>query len=205
MKSRPIIVNPKKFSKDQNRDEGLRVCKEFLDLNRIKHPTFATDGIPSLTALEGDIYGLYDPSIKKVYVDTKKSRIPAANPGHGGWFYTGSKSDLTAAGTLAHETGHHVHFELDTDGISQKLAKVAREEIRVSAYEPNIYECFAEAMRIFLLNPNLLKVGRPKRFQFLTKEVGLKPLHDVSWRKILRHAHKRMIKGVEGWILEGTS
>lgn len=205
MKSKPIVVNPKKFSKEHNRDEGLRVCGDFMRLNKIAFPEFDTTGIPVITSLEGDIYGLYNPATKKVYVDTKKSRVPAVNPGHGGWFYTGSKSDLTVAGTLAHEVGHHVHYELDVKKINEGLARVARSEIRVSAYEPNIYECFAEAMRIFILNPNLLRCGRPKRFEFLTKEVGLKPLHNVPWKSVLRHAHKRIIRGVEGWILEGSS
>jgi len=50
------------------------------------------------------------------------------------------------------------------------------------------------------LNPNLLMLGRPKRWHFLTVDMKLKPLHNEPWKNVLVNAHEKLICAAENWI-----
>jgi len=70
----------------------------------------------------------------------------------------------------------------------------------VSSYEPNPSEAFAEAMKLFILNPDLLRAGRPLRYRFVTEVLSFRPVHDLSWREVLRHAHPKFFTAADQWI-----
>jgi hypothetical protein len=128
----------------------------------------------------------------KLMVNVKKSRTPVKMPGFS-WSYTGYKADLTIPGILCHEIGHHTHHVLETQKpvddvtIHTLLKSIRKNEKAVSSYEPNV----------FILNPNLLMLGRPKRWHFLTVDMKLKPLHNEPWKNVLMNAHKKLICAAE--------
>jgi len=202
----PFVVDPVSYNKSDAANLALEYIGEFLEENNIKFPNviFAQDlAMKPPGRNPWHDKGWYWKGL--VFVNLKKSRVPVKVPGFQ-WSFTGYKADLTAPGVLAHETGHHVHFELDrmfgTFGraaLLERLLKVRNSESPVSGYEPNVYETFAESMRLFILNPNLLRVGRPERFRMLI-DVGLNPLHDRPWDEVLVNAHPRLISAASSWI-----
>lgn len=106
--------------------------------------------------------------------------------------YPGSKIDRTATGVVCHETGHHVEFVLAARRKFpfvewRKIVQGSRKQ--VSGYEPNVHEAFAETMRLFILNPNLLFFGMPARYNFIEQELGLKPIVTKFWPEILPVPH----------------
>lgn len=217
MKSEPIYANAKNYDPKRNRTEGLRVAHDFLDLNKISTPSFNTH---TMREAEGQdlscAVGCYYPTEAEIYAPLERAASLSKDLKDYNFSFTGSKTDYTSAGILAHEVGHHVHLELAgrsniktwshaQDKISIGLVQVRKREVQVSWYEPDLLEMFAEAMRIFILNPNLMKTGRPERFKYLTETCNLKPLHDVSWKRVMKHASPRIIRGCEGWIIEGTA
>jgi len=196
------IVDPRKFQKDTNYYQGLEICQAFLDLNHVPHPEFTIGHLEEMDA--GGAWGLYIPAEKKIITDVHQCvDAGSGNPDKDGWFFSCGRSDGTPMGVVAHETGHHVHFSKDISGMIKDLDGVTNKEPRVTPYEPNVYEAIAEMMRIFILNPELLKEGRPKRWKYLTNAVGLKPLHNKPWKTILKHAHPRIIKATKIWIQAG--
>lgn len=203
----PFVVNPATYDKVTILREAVVYVETFLDYNNIKHVDeylFAPDDSkkpPGHNPWHDN--GWYWQGT--LFVNLKKSRVPVKVPGFQ-WSFTGFKADLTAPGILAHETGHHIHFELDKrntydvrKAMLATLRSLKESETAVSGYEPNLYEVMAEACRLFILNPTLLKEGRPKRYEFLTG-LGLKPLHTTPWRDVLRHAHPKLIAAAESWI-----
>lgn len=72
---------------------------------------------------------------------------------------------------------------------------------RVSGYEPNHLEKLAETMRLFILNPDLLRLASPSRYTFLLLS-GLRPVINKPWDKVLENANERIINAALSWIKE---
>jgi len=202
----PFIVDPTSYKKDIAFTQAKLYVDEFLALNGLHPPTRLITIAETKNDNRWKDYGWYTFIDSTMFVNLKKSRTPVKTPGFQ-WSYTGFKADLTAPGILAHETGHHIHrimsIRNDDLGIRKMVDFIytsVEGERSVSGYEPNAYEVFAESTRLFILNPELLRLGRPKRWSMLTDRLGLKPPHDVHWRHVLKHAHPRIIAAAEKWI-----
>lgn len=203
-----LIVDPCNYDKKDAFEKGIELVTEFMNLNEIELPSeirdSSTDGRKKAGTLRVD-YGYYESPTARVNVNLSRSRCPVKTPGFQ-WSYTAFKSDLTAPGILAHEIGHHVHDYLGSSysrtvkGIVHEFFEHVKAEERVSSYEPNPYESWAEAMRLFILNPSLLQEGRPLRYDFFVKHAKLQPIVDRQWREILVNAHPRLIAAAESWI-----
>lgn len=88
-----------------------------------------------------------------------------AHIGTGGraWSYPGYVTDRTPYGVLAHELGHHVDKAHGSNGgiLCHELRARTGEE-PITSYAPNTQEWFAEIFRLFVTNPDLLRLVRPK-------------------------------------------
>lgn len=180
--------------KPENLKYGRDIVVAFCKINKLPIPYI-------VNAANTSYYGFYDWGSGTISVNEKIVLTPVRTPGFC-WSYTGYKADLTGAGVIAHECGHYVDDMLKKP--SKHIKKAVKGEKAVSPYEPNAYEVFAESMKLFILNPNLLKVGRPKRYAFL-REAGLKPLIGDSWETVLGAAHPKLIAAAKNWIKAGKS
>jgi hypothetical protein len=176
-------------SKVENLAYGKSIVEAFCDFNEIKVPAFVEDN--KLNA-----NGMYYWGKHRLLYNIKRCRTPINVPGFA-WSYTGYKSDMTVAGVLAHEFGHYI------DDIhknpSKRIKKAIGTESCVTSYEPNLYEIFAEAFRVFVLNPNLLQIGRPRRYNYFI-ELGLKPVVLDDWEYVLGNAHPKIISAAKSWL-----
>lgn len=199
----PFVVNPTSYDKAQAFVAAQKYVGDFLSLNSLCAPSkLITEALTGHENRWRD-YGWYKFDTTEMFVNLKKSRPPVKTPGFQ-WSFTGFKADLTAPGILAHETGHHIHNILNprvgSKALIKMIKKCADAEPHVSSYEPNAHEVFAEAMRLFILNPELLREGRPIRWALINGDLGLKPLHAAPWRDVLVHAHPRLIAAAKSWI-----
>jgi hypothetical protein len=99
----------------------------------------------------------------------------------------GWRIDRTVYGVVQHEIGHHV-WRYATRSAHHKWRTVLRripKAARVSGYEPVPEEAFAETCRVFVLNPDLLKLALPGRYHCLTTTFGLVPTETRDWHDIL--------------------
>jgi hypothetical protein len=175
--------------KQENLEYGRNTVNAFCTHNdlcppKIKNATRTRD------------YGYYTWGSSTIFVNERLVRVPVKTPGFS-WSYTGYKADLTGAGIIAHETGHYVDCMLKMP--SHRIKKIVKGEKCVSSYEPNAQEVFAESMKLFILNPDLLRQGRPLRYEFL-KSLGLEPVIADSWQNVLIHAHPKLIAAAKNWI-----
>jgi len=135
--------------------------------------------------------GLYRSGV--IYVARQSCTLPGR-----GYSWPCHRSDRTEIGVLAHELGHHVHMSRPDAG---RLARAFPRKIeRVSSYEPNAREAIAETFRLYCLNPDLLRTGRPNRYAFFASEFGLTRIEDRPWREVLGDAPPRIILAAERWL-----
>lgn len=174
--------------KDENFEYGLKICKKFFEVNNLQFPKVKIKNTLSC-------YGQTIYNSETVYVNLKRARSPVGNPGFS-WSFTGYKADLTPSGILAHECGHIVDSLTNFKLHKQQL----NGEPKVTSYEPNKYERSAEMIKVFILNPDLLKIGRPQRYKLLTEVLKLKPVINDNWESVLENAHEKLRKAAQTWI-----
>lgn len=187
----PIILEDgSKVSQRELWDLTVEYVEFWLDeMNDIKIPRFELRNrgtrsgrwIPGLT-------GYYQNGM--VFVNLDACQVPGR-----GYSWPCGKSDRTPVGVVAHEVGHHVSKDLLISHDEYK--NFVRGERPVSSYRPNVEEDIAEAMRLFILNPDLLKKGWPKRYKYLRDVLRLKPPHKEKWNIVLRGAPTRMYQMAE--------
>ena len=102
------------------------------------------------------------------------------------WSYPGYKVDRTVSGIAAHEFGHHCWYRSAACRNRSKWQSIVEHSKPVSGYEPTIGEAFAESMRIYIFNPDLLHKARPSRYDFIAQ--FFPPLHNMQWQDVLINA-----------------
>lgn len=102
-----------------------------------------------------------------------------------GYSYPGYVVDRTPYGVLCHELGHHVDKAHGASGgiVASKLRRATGEK-PITSYCPNDNEWFAEIFRLFVTNPSLLKLLRPKSYRYLDSKYF--SVETKSWRVILK-------------------
>ena len=115
-----------------------------------------------------------------------------------------SFEDYTALGVLCHEVGHLVDYSLNPLTYSMRklngFQSLVDEEVEISRAEHNVRESFAESIRLFITNPDLLLRGRPRRWDHLVYDLKLKPLHDTRWQTVLQKTPRYVHQAVERWL-----
>lgn len=81
------------------------------------------------------------------------------------WSWPGYTVDRTPYGVLAHELGHHVEQAHGArGGIVASEWRRETGDAAITSYAENDNEWFAELFRVFVTNPDLLTLLRPKMF-----------------------------------------
>jgi hypothetical protein len=194
----PLIYNPKMTPSD-HWEEALRYTVQLAILYKVPIPKIHNGPPPAAKKYEtgGTYYGEWHPP-DKIWVNVSAATAPVtakSNPHL--WSYPGHKTDRTCSGILLHEMGHH----LSGRQVARLWRMVVKATLPVTSYEPNFNEAWAESMRIFLGNPDLLFQGRPERFDHLIQLFEVP--HKRGWREILFHAPSRIVRSAEKFITEG--
>lgn len=176
---------------------GLDACRAFLEDNYLPLPEYIPGRAPHALNKWQNI-GLCLGS--RIWVDISLTSKPSMFKGRQ-WSYPAYKVDRTATGVLAHETGHYIAWliecfsmtdgkgnKIDTRWVQERFSIAVKQEAQVSGYMPHIVdEAFAEAMRLYILNPDLLAIARPQRYYLIRHELGLYHI-EGSWRDVLKDA-----------------
>ncbi|MCK4787509.1 MAG: hypothetical protein KAV87_27370, partial [Desulfobacteraceae bacterium] len=191
----------KVLSKKQVYDEGLLCVKGFLHDNGLTLPIFSLELPIQFCTNKHQMTGLYLPTKRTVYVNLKKT----ASIGYGGpaWSFPSYKIDKTPFGVVCHEVGHHVDLLLNCPSRSKKWLELHELE-KVSGYELIPSESFAESMRLFITNPDLLRAGCPGRYKHITDGLGLRPIAMGNWIDVLeaKRCPSRQIEQAKKWVKE---
>jgi len=159
---------------------GGSLSQDFCINNDIPVPEYKIQSLDST--------GLYIPA-----THTKKAQIlvnidvtanPVENPSHMRWSHPGWKTDRTPFGVVLHETGHHIEKITRQKGLwkAYNWTVISLRGKKVSGYEPDDSEAFAETMRLFIGNPDLLRRAIPERYNYLCQVLGLQPIVSLDYK-----------------------
>lgn len=163
---------------------GLEHCEAWCALNAIDMPI-----------VEAVWSGAADFGVCAYY----RSRViyiwpnQCARPGMAGraWSYPGYTVDRTPYGVLAHELAHHVdHAHGAGGGTYGRKWRDATEAKPISGYCDNDNEWFAEMFRVYVTNPDLLRVLRPEVHRLMAEYWN--PVELRPWREVLAGAPRQI-------------
>lgn len=184
---RDYTVFKPKDRKEILKSDGEELIREFCTLNQLK--------IPKIVYQKLDSKGCYFWGRNTLYIDPNNCRHPTKTPGFS-WSYPGYTADMTIIGVIAHEFGHYY----EDNYLRHNQIKSLPKNKKVSSYEPNLSERLAETMRLFITNPDLLKQLNPKRYKVLADKWNLKPLHNQTWKEVLKFAHIKYHNAIKNKI-----
>jgi len=173
---------PVNCSKTQLMNLAIELNSKFLQLNSMVPPQLKISKSKCKNT-----FGLYYFKQKKIEIFVEKCRLATKVPGFS-WSYPGYTADLTHIGVLSHEMGHYVDVILK---VPVKTKLLIAKNPRITSYEPNSSEAFAETIKLFITNPDLLQKISPKRYSILIDDLKLIPVISDSWDKVLHHAHPK--------------
>lgn len=117
------------------------------------------------------------------------------------WTWPASGTDREPCGVLAHELGHHVDWlSSDRRGsysgeYGEAVMRESREPPLTSYAATNPAEWWAEAFRLFLLNPDLLDRLRPRTHSIIVKK--FQPIETRGWLPVLgQNVPDRVVKSL---------
>jgi hypothetical protein len=127
--------------------------------------------------------------------------------------WPGYISDRTPYGVIQHELGHHVDqmmsgtniYRTRAGGFFSDRIREKSGEKPITSYSPNNMEWFAEIFRLFVTNPFLLAMIRPRAYDALV-DSGLNPTVDASNVEVLTEfsAPKRIFERMDKWLTDKT-
>ena len=196
---------PNKKLKNFNR--GLKLCWDWMRAHNIELPGLI---ISSDDRWVEKNYGLYH-NFRRREVAINIGKCSFSKRLHGIVNQGGGIEDFTPEGVLCHEVGHHVDRVLGTRrngrswlSYSPLWIDVISHEEDISRFEHDVLESFAEAFRLFITNPDLLRVGRLERYEFFVDKLGWRPIKPLTpWRVVLRGATPAYKRMVARWIERG--
>jgi len=181
---------------------GESLMQTFCVLNKLEAPRLEI--VPKGDWEFQGTCAYYRPSYIKLCVE----RCAAIGVAGMAWSFPGYSVDRTPFGVVAHELGHHVDIVRSgrTQGyrgtFSIQLRKTSGEE-RLTSYCPNDAEWFAEMFRLFVTNPNLLKIVRPKTYA-LIRELYT-PAVEGTWEEVLADAPERTREACRKKVQKGLN
>lgn len=130
----------------------------------------------------------------KIHIDIKA--CAAIGTAGRSWSFPGHIIDRTPFGVLAHELGHHVDEAYGTPhgtmgGLYSHLLFTKTKEDAITTYAPNVQEWFAEIFRLFITNPDLLRLIRPRMHGELSERFT--PVETRPWDEIITAERQRNI------------
>ena len=181
--------------------QGRKLCEKFCEENDIEDPDYT---IVSNRTRNGNS-GRYIIHSMELIVWVENCAAPVTNPGNRRWSYPGYKTDRTPYGVICHELGHHVWCDMVGHPEMQRMwAAKARATKKVSSYEPSKEESFAETMRLFLTNPDLLRRAFYPRWEYLTAGLELIPAETRDYLEVLADAPEGIINAARKLVREAA-
>lgn len=123
------------------------------------------------------------------------------------WSYPGYCVDRTPYGVLAHELGHHVDKQHGPRGGFRSHVWRPLDAAPITGYAPNDNEWFAELFRLYVTNPHLFNLVRPRIVGLFCVEwprraenrdwaevLGSSPRHIAAATNKIRKAVPRAVK-----------
>jgi len=174
-----------KFTRPEMLKAGMELMARWCALNGVAQPR-----VEIYEGRETDfgVCAYYRDDVIHIWPDA------CAHVGYGGraWSYPGYVVDRTPYGVIQHELGHHVDDAAGSRGgrVAHRWRAATKEE-PLTGYCPNNNEWFAEMFRLFVTNPELLSLVRPRTHHLMQMEWP-HPVETRRWQDVLNHTERQV-------------
>ncbi|MFK4705966.1 hypothetical protein ABIC83_002805 [Roseateles asaccharophilus] len=174
-------------TKSQLLDDGIALMERFCQANGLTAPTVA---VHPRAQWRFPVCAYYRPTQIEICLDM----CAAVGTSGQSWSCPGYTVDRTPYGVIQHELGHHVDVLNSVrknryrGDFSINLRKETGED-PVSSYCPDDGEWFAEIFRVFVTNPDLLRIIRPATYEQL--RARWTPAVIETWEQVMARAPER--------------
>lgn len=174
-------------------NRGVEVLQHFCKVNNLQAPEVVQSDEPK----QFTSCAFYRNNVIKICVlacaAVHRPEVPRQ------WSFPGYTVDRTPYGVLQHELGHHIDVLYSTRkgnyyGDYSIGLRRATDERSITSYCPNDAEWFAEIFRLFVTNPDLLRLLRPRTYAQLAARFNTAFTDD--WRSRLAEAPETIINAV---------
>lgn len=172
---------------------GVARMSKFCDLNNLDIPNV---NIVDRSNWQFGVCAYYRPDTAEnrkwtktgINVCLSKCQTPCGAAESRNWTWPGSITDREPYGVIAHELAHHMDWTVSEKkgryfGDYSVQLRAESGEGPVTGYCENDAEWFAEIGRVFITNPDLLRLCRPKTYDLMLKK--WKPIEGESWQEVL--------------------
>ena len=163
------------ISKEELFEKGLILQKKFLEINNFK--PIEVISIPKEELPVEASCGYYDYGDYKIHICIEA--CANTNPRYS---FPSIYSDRTPYGVIQHETAHYVDYLL---GITKNNKNLKEMDKPITNYCPNNTEWLAEMLRLYITNPNLLMLLRPKTYNYFFNELEIKSPVNTNWKNTI--------------------
>jgi hypothetical protein len=183
---------PKEWTRDKRTlcDLGVARATRFCLLNGLEMPPVVVTPkkewhVNACAYYRPDTEGNREWTSPGINICVEHCGRPADDSPGRNWSWPGSTTDRTPYGVVCHELGHHCDWlASDKRGTyfgDFGVSVMARSgEAPLTSYAAtNPAEWFAEAMRLFVINPDLLRLLRPKTYGIIS--LRFKPIRGRDW------------------------
>jgi hypothetical protein len=165
-------------------NRGMDLVAKFCALNGVPRPTVEVVGQNEWHVGSCAYY-----RSSQIHICLEECGYSCGDANSRNWTWPGSTVDREPMGVMCHELGHHVDRLTDKQKgsydseYSGQVKKESGEPGLTSYADSNDWEWFAEAFRLFLTNPDLLAMVRPKTHALICNL--WKPVVTLDWRQAL--------------------
>lgn len=188
-------------TKQQLADLGILEVSKFCTINNLPIPKIEFFGVKDWFV---SVCAYYRSEIG-IKICLTRCQQPCTQEQARNFSWPANIVDREPFGVLLHELGHHVDWCLSKTkyrwfgDLCTTIKNEAKEPGITSYAETNAAEWFAEAFRLFVTNPTLLKLFRPKTYKLLSNR--LKQTTEEDWKiRIGDNCPKKVIKAIQNKI-----
>jgi hypothetical protein len=176
--------------------QGQQLLAKWCNLNCVKPPEikiwYSDPPFDTCAYYRDDLISIWPHECARIGVSARQ------------WSYPGYVVDRTPYGVLQHELGHHVdEAKTYRRGILSSKWREATGELKLTSYCDNDMEWFAELFRLFVSNPDLLQILRPKIYRLMI-ERWPKRAEERNWAQVLVSAQERWRIATQNHIVKAA-
>lgn len=192
-RANPIIEDIFNWDRILSYKEGTNLARDFLVENSLSVPEYF-DHVPHD---KKEKFGYYDRYRQRIFVNLLKCKEPELDFSKN-YNYTCWKFDITPVGVICKQTGYHIDQIHDFPSKKKEWTSIKESPVFIKENDPS--EDFSDCVRLFICNPDLLKNGRPKRYEYFRDVLNLRKVVDLPWKIILKNCPDDAIQATIKWI-----
>ncbi len=193
-KANAVIYNHENYTKEKLYKDSLYLCREFFIQNNLSVPEITQN----INLYKPNSTAYYDKYKETIHINLEKCKKPELNFSQN-YNFPGWRFDSTILGVLGKQCGYHLDNILNEPSVGKTWCSII--ESSIFKKEESYLNDFSECVRLLITNPELLKRGRPQKWNYFVKYLNIRPVFELSWEYVLQNSANESKDSIKRWFL----